>query len=52
MSVQATRLYVHVYLCGDSCWSGQMVRLYGAAVTGIRSPGQMGRDAFAPEVAE
>ena len=31
--------------------SGQMVRLYGAEVSGIRPPGQMGRDASAPEVA-
>lgn len=41
-----------MYLCGNACWSGQMVRLYGAEATGIRSPGQMGRDAFAPEVAK
>lgn len=43
---------VDMYLCGSACRTGQMVLLYSAEARGIHSPGQMGRDSFASEVAE
>lgn len=45
-------LSVGMCLCGSACWTGQMVLLYSAEERETHSPGQMGRDSFASEVAE